>query len=116
MTKENIVAKVKEMIAAPSCCGALKAAGKAWLYEVGKDGEAQAAKNLIEEIEEDLTPIDKLVPFAHSETAVKIFGEEGAKNFAAHADELKASGAKYCDCGACKPSLEILQNKEVILG
>lgn len=115
MTKENIATKVKEMIAAPSCCADLKAAGQAWLYELGKDGEEHAAKNLIAEIEEDITPIDGLVAFAHSENAVKIFGEEGAKKFAAHADELKAGGAKYCDCGACKPALEILQNKEVIL-
>lgn len=115
MTKEDVVAKVKEMIAAPSCCEDLKVAGNAWLYELGKDGEKHAAQNLIAEIEEDITPIEKLVPFAHSEIAVQLFGEEGAKNFAAHADELQASGAKYCDCGACKPGLEILQNKEVIL-
>ena len=115
MTKEDIAIKVKEMIAAPSCCADLKAAGQAWLYERGKDGEAHAAQNLIAEIKEDVTPIDGLVAFAHSENAAKIFGEEGAKKFAAHADELKASGAKYCDCGACKPALEILQNKEVIL-
>lgn len=115
MTKEDIVAKVKEMIAAPTCHPDLKAEGQAWLYELGKDSELQAAQNLIEEIKIDITPIDKLVAFVHSEDAVKLFGEEKAKNFAAHADELKASGAKYCDCGACKPALEILQNKEVIL-
>ena len=47
--------------------------------------------------------------------AAQIFGAEGAKNFAAHADELKASGAKFCDCGACKPGLEILKNKSLVL-
>ena len=61
-----------------------------------------------------MTDIDHLVGFAHSETAAKIFGE-GVKAFAAHADELKAGGAKYCDCGACKPALEILANKELLL-
>lgn len=115
MTKDDIAVKVKEMIAAPSCWSDLKAAGSAWLYELGKDGEQHAAQNLIAEIEEDITPIDGLVAFAHSPRAVEYFGEEGAKNFATHADELKASGAKYCDCGACKPAIEILQNKEVIL-
>ena len=115
MTKDDIAVKVKEMIAAPSCCAELKAAGNAWLYELGKDGEQHAAQGLIAEIEEDITPIDGLVAFAHSEHAAQVFGEEGAKKFAAHADELKASGAKYCDCGACKPALEILQNKEIIL-
>ena len=114
MSKEDIKIKVKEMIAAPSCHADLQAAGKAWLYEVGKDGEEQAAQGLISEIKACLTPIDALVEFAHSPHAAEIFGD-GAENFKKHADELKASGAKYCDCGACKPALEILQNKEVIL-
>ena len=61
-------------------------------------------------------PIDGLVAFAHSERAVEIFGAEGAKNFAAHADTLKASGAKYCDCPACSPAAEVLDNKKFILG
>ena len=42
-------------------------------------------------------------------------GLRGAKKFAAHADELKASGAKYCDCGACKPGQEILAHKAELL-
>ena len=115
MTKEILIEKVKAMIAAPSCYPELKAAGQAWLYEIDKDGEKVAAQNLIEEIKEDITPIDRLVAFAHSDHAKEFFGEEGIKKFAAHADELKAGGAKYCDCGACKPALEILENKELIL-
>ena len=115
MTKEDIAAKVKEMIAAPMCHPDLKAEGQAWLYELGKDGEQQAAHNLIEEIKIDITTVENLVAFAHSPHTVELFGEEGAKKFANHADELKASGAKYCDCAACTPALEILQNKEVIL-
>ena len=115
MTKENLKATVKEMIAAPMCHPDLKAAGQAWLYEFGKDGEAHAAQNLIAEAEACITPIDNLVAFAHSPKATEFFGEEGAKNFAKHADELKASGAKYCDCAACTPSLVLLQIKEIIL-
>lgn len=114
MTKEHLITKAREMIAAPSCHPDLKAAGQAWIYEVGKEGEFQAAHDLLTEIKFCLTPIDKLVAFAHSPKAKEIFGD-GAENFAKHADELKASGAKYCDCGACKPALEILQNKEIIL-
>ena len=115
MTKTELISSARKMIVAPMCHPDLKAAGQAWIYEVGKEGEAQAAQNLITEIEACLTPIDKLVAFAHSEDAKKIFGD-GAKNFAEHSDELQASGAKYCDCAACTPALEILQNKEVILG
>ena len=115
MDKQTLIDKAKAMAAAPSCCPALKAAVAAYVDALGTADEKFAAQNLIAEIEADITPIDKLVPFAHSETAVQIFGAEGAKKFAAHADELKASGAKYCDCGACKPGCEILDNKDVLL-
>ena len=115
MDKQTLIEKAKAMAAAPSCCAELKQAVKAYLDAVGTVDEKSAAKNLIAEIEEDITPIDGLVAFAHSAHAVEIFGEDGAKNFAAHADELKASGAKYCDCGACAPGVEILANKNLLL-
>lgn len=115
MTKETLIEKVKAMAAAPSCCAGLKAKVAAYVDAIGTADEKIAAKNLIAEIEEDITPIDGLVAFAHSEHAKEIFGAEGAKKFAAHADELKASGAKYCDCGACAPGLEILNNKAILL-
>lgn len=115
MTKEILIEKAKAMAAAPSCCAGLKAKVATYLDALGTADEKVAAQNLIAEIKEDITPIDGLVAFAHSEHAKEIFGVEGAKKFAAHADELKASGAKYCDCGACKPALEILNNKEILL-
>ena len=116
MDKQTLIEKIKSMAAAPSCCAELKAAVQAYFDAVGTADEKSAAQNLIAEIEKDVTPIDKLVPFAHSEIAVEIFGAEGAKKFAAHADELKANGAKYCDCGACAPAVEILQHKEILIG
>lgn len=115
MTKENLIETAKNMVAAPSCCPELKEIGQAWLDSIGKADEKEKAKILIAEIEEDITPIDSLVEFAHSEEAIKLFGVEGQKNFVVHADELKASGAKYCDCAACKPAQEILANKSLIL-
>ena len=116
MDKQAVIEKIKAMAAAPSCCAKLKEVSATYLDAVGTADEKIAAQNLIAEIEEDITPIDKLMVFAHSENAVQIFGAEGAKKFAAHADELKAGGAKYCDCLACTPAAEILQHKEIILG
>ncbi|MBQ3450643.1 MAG: hypothetical protein IJL12_08610 [Selenomonadaceae bacterium] len=116
MDKQTMIEKVKAMAAAPSCCAKLKAASAVYVDAVGTANEKIAAQNLIAEIEQDITPIDGLVAFAHSEQAIQYFGAEGAKKFAAHADELKASGAEYCDCGACAPAVEILQNKEILLG
>lgn len=116
MDKQTLIEKIQTMAAAPGCCPELKAAVKAYLDALGTADEKVAAQNLIAEIEEDITTVDDLVPFAHSELAVQIFGADGAKKFAAHADELKASGAKYCDCGACAPAVEILQHKDILLG
>ncbi len=115
MEKQTLIEKIKSMAAAPSCCAELKQAVQAYLDALGTVEEKSAANNLLAEIEEDITPIDGLVEFAHSQHAVEIFGADGAKKFAAHADELKASGAKYCDCGACAPGVEILQNKNILL-
>ena len=114
MDKQTLIEKIKAMAAAPSCCAGLKAAAAAYLNAVGTADEKVAAKNLLAEIEADITPIDNLVAFAHSDRAKEIFGD-AQKNFADHADELKASGAKYCDCGACAPAVEILQSKAILL-
>ena len=50
-----------------------------------------------------------------TEMGVKVFGEEMAKNVLAHAQDIKAKGAKYCDCPACKAVADILAKKEQML-
>ena len=79
MDKQTLIKKIKAMTAAPSCCAELKAATQAYLDAVGTADEKVAAKNLVAEIEADITSIDGLVAFAHSDHAVEIFGAEGAK-------------------------------------
>ena len=115
MNKQTLIGKIQDMAAAYSCCAELKQAVAAYLAAVGTADEKSAAQALIAEIEEDITTVDNLVAFAHSQHAVDIFGADGQKKFAAHADELKAGGAKYCDCPACARGLEILANKEILL-
>lgn len=115
MTKENLIEKAKEMIAAPSCCPELHAAGHAWIESIGKADEHERAENLIAEIQEDINSIEDLEAFAKSAMAEKIFGE-GVEDFRKHVADLKESGAKFCDCGACASAAIILDNKAVILG
>lgn len=103
----QIEQKVQEMISAPSCCAELKAAGQAWLDAVGTDKEAEAKAALLTEIDEDVVTIDGLIAFAGSEAGLKVFGEEGAANMLAHAQEVKANGGLYCDCAACAGALEV---------
>ena len=49
------------------------------------------------------------------EQAVKLFGAEGAANMLAHAKELQAKGAAYCDCPACAACEAILAHKSELV-
>lgn len=88
-----------------------KAAAQNWLDALGTDKEAEQTKNLIAELEMDIMPVDNLIAFADSEAGAQVFGAEKAKNVAAHGREIKAAGAKYCDCPACSAVAAILEKK-----
>lgn len=113
--RDFVTEKVNELLNAPSCCAEAKAAAQNWLDAVGTDKEADASRSLIEELEMDIMPVDGLIAFADSEAGAKVFGAETAKKVAAHGRELKAAGAKYCDCPACAASEAILKKKTEIL-
>lgn len=113
--KEYVSEKVKELMNASSCCAEAKAAGQRWLDALGTPKEAEETKNLIAELEMDIMPIEGLLAFASSEAGAQVFGVEMAKNVAAHAQELKDAGAKYCDCPACAASAAILEKKDELL-
>lgn len=98
---DEVIKKTNELIVAPSCSQEAKDAANAWLQAVGTDKEAEETKRYIAELEEDIMPIDGLIGFAKSEAGVKVFGKEKVKEVLAHAEEIKAAGAKYCDCPAC---------------
>ena len=104
-TLEYVVAKAKELIAAPSCSAEAKEAAQAWIAAVGTDKQAEETKKFIAEME------------AESDAGAKVFGgAEKAKGVAEHGREIKAAGAKYCDCPACVAVEAILSKKEELLG
>ena len=117
--KQETLNYVKEhteaLIAAPSCSAEAKAAAEKWLATVGTAEEAEATKAYIAELEADIMPIDGLIAFAGSEAGVGVFGAELAKNILAHAKEIKAAGAEYCDCPACAACKAILDKKAELL-
>ena len=118
MTQEtlNYVKEHTEaLIAAPSCSAEAKVAAEKWLATVGTTEEAEATKAYIAELEADIMPIDGLIAFAGSEAGVGVFGAELAKNILAHAKEIKAAGAAYCDCPACAACKAILDKKAELL-
>ncbi len=117
--KQETLNFVKEqtaaLIAAPSCSAEAKAVAEKWLAAVGTAEEAEATKAYVAELEADIMPIDGLIAFAGSEAGVGVFGAELAKNILAHAEEIKAAGAEYCDCPACAACKAILDKKAELL-
>ena len=110
MNKNELIQTVKAMIAAPSCCQELKDAGQKWLTAIGTDAEQNATAVLQAEIKEDVCTLDQTIPFFQSERGAQIFGAKQAKEMAAHACEIKAHGAKWCDCPACAAGVKIIEN------
>lgn len=110
-----VVEKTQELISAPTCSSETKTAAQAWMDAVGTDREADETKAYIAELEADIMPIDTLIGFAESAAGAEVFGADAAKGVAAHAKEIKAAGAQYCDCPACAVVAEILEKKDQIL-
>ena len=110
-----VVEKTNELINAATCNSETKATAEAWLAAVGTDREAEATETYVKELEADIMPIDSLIGFAESDAGAHVFGADHAPAVAAHAKEIKAAGAKYCDCPACAAVEAILNKKESIL-
>ncbi len=106
---------MRELLSASSCCVEAKEAGQAWLDAMGTDKEAEQTGKLLAELEMDIMPVDGLIGFASSEAGIQVFGRELAENVAAHGREIKAAGAKYCDCPACNAVAAILEKKDELL-
>ena len=115
-TLNYVTEKTQELIAAPSCSAEAKEAAQRWLNAAGTDKEAEETKKFIAEMEEDIISIDGLIAFAESDAGAKVFGgAEKAKGVAEHGKEIKAAGAKYCDCPACAAVEAILSKKDELL-
>ena len=117
---QNVLSYVEEktmaLIDAPTCSQETKAAAQSWLAAKGTDAQAAETRRYIQELEADIMPIDGLIGFADSEAGAQVFGADKAKEVAAHAREIKAAGARYCDCPACAACEAILAKKDAILG
>lgn len=110
--REYVIENTRKLMSAPTCSSEAKAAAQAWLDAVGTAQEAAETKKYLAELEADLVPIDGLIAFAESAHGAEVFGADAAKNIAAHAREIKAAGAIYCDCPACVAAAAILQRKD----
>ncbi len=108
MNIEEKRALAQSAIDAASSCPEFKEAAQNYISALGTDGEATAAAALVAEAKEDISPIDGTIAFFGSDMAKQIFGEELAAEKLAHAKEIKAKGAVYCDCPGCLAAKAII--------
>ncbi len=95
---------VKELLNTPACCKELKEKAQKYL-----DNQTEETKNeLIEEIKEDINPIDGFIGFLNTDMAVQFFGKEGTEERLKEAIEAKEKGEEYCTCPACQICKKIL--------
>ena len=110
MTKQEIIAKVNELIAAPSVCADVKKAAEAYV----KSQDKKSAEALVKVLEAEVCTVDELIGLCESETGAKFFGAERAAKMAEQAKKSKADGNKYCICPACQAGGVIYENKEAL--
>ncbi len=99
---------VQALLDAPSCCPELKAVAEQWLKAAGTPEESAATEALLKEAQEDICTVKQTLGFFESPAAAQYFGAEKAKAMAAHAREIQAQGAKWCDCPACGACAKLL--------
>lgn len=110
-TKQSLIEQAKALLNAASSCAEAKEAAQNYIDAVGTSDESNALARLVAEAKEDITTAENLLAFAKSDAAKAAFGDNAA-GFLAHAEELNASGAKYCDCPACKACENIINLSE----
>lgn len=113
--RQYVIEKTHALLAAPTCSSETKAAAQKWLDAVGTGAEAAETARYMAELEADIMPIDTLIGFAQSEEGKGYFGADTAAGIVAHAQEIKAAGARYCDCPACAIVAEILEKKSELM-
>ena len=98
--RQDLADETRQLIAVEWARPELKAAAQAWL-DTMDDGSANAepAKAFVKALEESICTVEELA---------------ANPQFAAHAAELKAKGALFCDCDACTLAADILSKKEYL--
>ncbi len=114
MTAEMKNELVQAVLDAPSACPEFKECAKAYL-EASDSDKSEKAKILIAEAKEDINPIDGTIEFFASDMGKSFFGDEVAAQKLAHAKEIKAQGALYCDCPGCTAAKALIDNEEEFL-
>ena len=114
MNKEDMAQKVKELIAAPTCCADVKSTAQSYLKALNTGGEREAADALVASLKGNINSIDDTIAFMESDRAKEYLGEETARGLLEQGRKVKAEGGKYCFCPACTVGWVILENKDAL--
>ncbi|CRZ35051.1 hypothetical protein DFR55_11121 [Herbinix hemicellulosilytica] len=115
MSNKNVIIEKTNELLNTHCYEGLRNAAKEWLESLGTDKEKEAGKKYVDMLQESIVDIDAVINLFSSDFGIEKFGREKAEEIANHAKEVKAKGAKWCDCPACTAALEILKYKEDLL-
>ena len=114
MTHTQLTQLVQALLDAPQSNPTVKEFAQSWLDAEGTEKQAELTKQLVSVAEQNIALIDETIGFAGSELAVQILGKEGAANLLQHAKDIKAQGAKFCDCSSCTVAKNIIDLKAEI--
>lgn len=114
MNKNELIQVIREMIASAPCCPELKKAGQDYLDAASAEIRKASARNLLQEIREDVATIDQALGFYQSPMALELFGAELRQTKIERAQARKAAGEKWCDCAACAAGLVILEHADLL--
>ena len=79
MNQNELVRLVNEMISAPSCCKELQEAGRNWLSATDPEMKKAATAALLQEIREDVPPIEDVIAFFESPQGIQAFGRNAPR-------------------------------------
>ena len=115
MTHTQLTQLVQALLDAPTSNETVKEFAQSWINAEGTPKQEELTKQLVSVAEQNIALIDETIGFAGSELATQILGEEGAANLLQHAKDIKAEGAKFCDCPGCVAAKNIIDLKAEIL-
>ena len=115
MTHTQLTQLVQALLDAPQSNATVKEFAQSWFDAEGTEKQAELTKQLVSVAEQNIALIDETIAFAGSERAVQALGEEGAANLLQHAKDIKAEGAKFCDCPSCTVAKNIIDLKAEIV-
>lgn len=115
MKNQSVIIENTKKLLNTHCYERLRAAANEWLESLGTDKEKKASENYVAALKDSIVDIDSVINLFSSDMGIEKFGAEKAAQIASHAKEIKAKGAKWCDCPACTAAMEVLKYEEDLL-